>query len=1455
MNTINVYKAAFVRIWDETGEAILGAGALATPEGLVLTCAHVVGERETVRLDFPFLAPRRFFTARVVRRDPEADLAALRLEGELPAEAHPMPFALTEDVWQHPFRACGFPRGHDEGVWAKGVLLAPTGDRGWVQMEAEKVIGFAVQRGFSGAPVWDDRLNAAVGLVAAAAGERETRAAFCIPVAQLVAFWPDLDKHARPPNPYRGLEPFREQDAANFFGREKLSEELAERVRRDSLTVVLGASGSGKSSLVQAGLIPRIRALPGWVIALARPTEDPFRELARVLVPLLEPDLTEVKRLAEINDLANNLATGRVTLDDVVRRILEKQAGEHFLLVVDQFEELFTLVTDRAVRRRYLDMLLDAGEKPRTPLHLVLVMRMDFRAESRRLDQSLREHHFLVTSMSDEELRRAIVEPARRAHVTFEPGLVERILEDVGDEPGNLPLLEFALTQLWERQEYRRLTHAAYEAIGGVKGALIRHAEEVFHSLTPEEQAEAHRLFVQLVQPGEGTEDTRRRAHREQLGEKRWALARRLADERLVVTGGGGPTEPDYVEVAHEALIRYWPRLREWMREDREFRRWQERTRAQAARWREQGEPPGLLLQGRWLDEALDWLEKRKAEIEDTLAEYIRASQEERARRQAEEERRRRRTLRIVTGAAVFFLLLALLAGWQWRLAVQRQKVALARQLVITARTLLQEDPYGNAPTAALLGIEAARLIPSSEAYALLNDALERLPRRVLGRYEHKGPVSAVAFSPNGQWVVSGSSDGTAVVWEAATGRQTARFGHKDAVWAVAFSPDGKWVVSGSVDGTAVVWEATTGREVARFEHKDWVNAVAFSPHGRWVVSGAGDGTAVVWEAATGREVARFEHEGPVLAVAFSPDGKWVVSGSGDNTAVVWEAATGREVAWFKHRHEVAAVAFSPDGKWVVSRSSDGAVVWEAATGREVARFEHKKWVTAVAFSPDGKWVVSGGCEERKEGWCTKGAAVVWEAATGREVARFVHGDDVNAVAFSPDGKWVVSEGCEEWNKDEGRCTKGTAVVWEAATGREVARFEHEGPVLAVDFSPDGKWVVSGLGDGTAVVWEAATGREVARFEHEGPVLAVAFSPDGQWVVSGSRDRTAVVWEATTGREVARFVHVDDVNAVAFSPDGKWVVSGSGDGTAVVWEAATGREVAWFRHEVAAVAFSPDGKWVVSRSSGGTAVVWEAATGRQTARFGHFGHKDAVWAVAFSPDGRWVVSGSDDGTVAVWWYGPGLEHEICHRVPANLTLAAWQRYVGDLPYHPTCPNRPIPEDAQQAIRTYRQRRAFWAAAAGVLVLGLALAGFGRQRASLFAGFMGVAVSAMAGIAIWQAVNAWMYSTSLVQDALLGIGMVASAGWLLWPWKIRLQRRLFWSWLLASWLLLFATVWWGWEWLRTTMVILKELPLSPRQWALLGLTWLGAGLLVALSALALDYALFALYRRVRPRLGA
>jgi WD40 repeat protein len=403
-------------------------------------------------------------------------------------------------------------------------------------------------------------------------------------------------------------------------------------------------------------------------------------------------------------------------------------------------------------------------------------------------------------------------------------------------------------------------------------------------------------------------------------------------------------------------------------------------------------------------------------------------------------------------------------------------QIAFARQLAAQARQLPDSNP-ARRPDAILLAVEAMRRYPESTTSQALAEALSLQPRPV-ARMEHDGAVIDVAFNPDGKYVVSGSWDGTARVWEAASGKEVSRMQHDDYVDSVAFSPDGKNVVSASHDGTARVWEAASGREVARLVHDSAVWSVAFSPDGEYVGSGSGDGTARVWEAASGREVARMAHDGAINAVAFSPDGEYVVSGSIDGTARVWEALSGREVARMAHDGPVSSVAFSPDGEYVVSGSEDGtARVWEAASGREVARMAHDRPVSSVAFSPDGEYVVSGSSDN---------TARVWEAASGREVARMEHGDFVNDVAFSPDGEYVVSG-----SRDN------TARVWEAASGREVTRMAHDRPVNAVAFSPDGEYVVSGSKDNMARVWEVSYGREVARMQHGGQVYAVAFSPDG----------------------------------------------------------------------------------------------------------------------------------------------------------------------------------------------------------------------------------------------------------------------------------------------------------------------------------------------------------------------
>jgi len=1235
-----------------------GTGFVVTEDALVVTCAHVVeGLQVGDETQVAFHATGEIVTARLEILGETEDVAILRLDEPLPEVIKPLQLGSSMTAKDRTFYTFGFANAKTiEGMAGKCEVVGETTQNSFpvLQLRASEIT-----TGYSGAPVWDARLRVVIGMVTSVAIQdalgKQQETAFAIPVETLRDVCPEL--RIQNTCPYRGLAAFTEADAAFFFGREQLITELSNKVRHQRLIAVVGPSGSGKSSVVQAGLLPKLPK--DWQVIKLRPGSDPY---------------------------ANSewrIANGEKPADPLIRR---------FVLFVDQFEELFALCTPE-VQARFLEDL-QALIARSAPITVILTLRADFfgHLQASPLGKHLEHALVNVLPMESADLCAAVERPAQAVGLRFEAGLVEAIMEDARQARHTLPLLQAALTQLWEQQTQGTLTYGAYKASGRVAGAIGLWAEDTYNGLTTEEQRLARRIFTRLVHCDEGdAADTRQRRTLPELltrpdeHDALHRLLQRLADKRLLTTDEAQGVKS--VEIIHDALLKEWPRLEQWLTEQRGFYLWRQRLDAQLQLWEDNGRDDGALLHGALLVEAEQWTQEQPEDLNQNEQTYITQSlvlqrreqmaREAQQRRELEQvqalaqsETRRVRNLRIGLGVAVLFLLVALGAAWiaiqQTNLAEQRlgaahnaestavveadsrataqaeteiqhseavhaqataetrrieaenaqaaaeaerdrveqqAQVALARQLGVQAQAIwgqLTQYPE-RAPRALLLAVESLRRYPESTANQVVADSLELLPREVsaIGQpYDSStvNMVNSVAFSPDGRWVVSGGGS-TALVWEAATGREVARttYGRGTQVHAVAFSPDGQWVISGGglgvlsgIGDTALVWEATTGREVAHVTHEGEVLAVAFSPNGQWVVSAGCDemnsqgcirGTALVWEAATGREVTRVTHEGSVNAVAFSPDGRWVVS-AGGNTARVWEAATGREVAQMTHNWFVYAVAFSPDGQWVVSGGEDGtARVWEAATGREVTRVTHEGRVNAVAFSPDGRWVVSGSKDD---------TARVWQATTGREVARITHGDDVHTVAFSPDGRWVVSAGCD--GIKDGRCVNGSAWVLEAATGLEVAHVTHEGWVSGVALSPDGQWVVSAGCDelaerrcilGSARVWEAATGREVARVTHESVASAVAFSPNGRWVVSGSGDGTALVWEAATGREVARVKHGDSVYAVAFSPDGQWVVS-SGGNTALVWEAITGHEVARMTHKgpVFDVAFSLDGQWL-----------------------------------------------------------------------------------------------------------------------------------------------------------------------------------------------------------------------------------------------------------------------------------
>ena len=415
--------------------------------------------------------------------------------------------------------------------------------------------------------------------------------------------------------PYRGLLYFREEDAPFFFGRAEAIKQLVSAVQDHSLVAVVGASGSGKSSVVRAGLVPELRKSRDsvWEVATIVPTDRPIHALAAVIMPLIEPDMNETARLIDTNKLAEAILQRTVKLRDVVDRVLEKQPGtDRLLLIVDQWEELFTLCQDDVARRCFIDNTLEATDT--TKLSVVLTLRGDFFGRAitdyRPLSDRVQGAQVNLGPMTRKELRLAIEEPARKVMLKFEPGLVDLMLEQAGDEPGQLPLLEFVLRRLWEERRGGELHHEAYKAMGQLEGAIAKKAESLYLKLNEGDQHKVQQIFLRLVRPGEGEADTRRRATFAEMGEGLRSLVKTLADERLLVTSQVAGSVEETIEVSHEALIRHWERLTQWVEADRRFLAWQLRLSAAVKEWEGNKRSSDLLLRGIPLTESVDWLKK-----------------------------------------------------------------------------------------------------------------------------------------------------------------------------------------------------------------------------------------------------------------------------------------------------------------------------------------------------------------------------------------------------------------------------------------------------------------------------------------------------------------------------------------------------------------------------------------------------------------------------------------------------------------------------------------------------------------------------------------------------------------------------------------------------------------------------------------------------------------------------
>jgi WD40 repeat protein/DNA-binding SARP family transcriptional activator/class 3 adenylate cyclase len=1087
-------------------------------------------------------------------------------------------------------------------------------------------------------------------------------------------------------NPYKGLRAFTEADARDFFGRGELTQRLVVRLGEGGpgsrFLAVVGPSGSGKSSVVRAGLVPAIRdgALAGAedpFIAEMFPGARPVEELAAALLRIA------VRPIPQLNALLESGSRGLLDAVDVVA-----PGKAEVLLVVDQFEEVFTLASDEGERELFLESLRVATADPESRLRVIVTLRADFYDRPLlypRFGELLAQRTEAVPPLTPDELEQAIRGPAEGVGVRAEPGVVAEMIADVAHQPGALPLLQYALRELFERRDDGRLTLAAYEEIGGVAGALSARAERIYEATNQQGRRATKQVFLRMVTIGEGRLDTRRRVAMSELvalevEEEAIEIAVDAFGRHRLLTFDREPsTREPTVEIAHEALLSAWGRLRTWIDGSREDLR-QERGLARAAtEWRGSDDESSFLVRGARLEQLEAWAATTDLAIGRPERAYLKASVDQRDRERREEEwrlerekqteRRSARRLRsfvaVFAAAALIAATLTVVAANQNRKAgreadrAEREaRIATARELAAAAVANLEVD----AELSVLLATEAVETTRSSDS-TVLPEAEEALHRAVVAsrlELEVRGVGGLLAWSPKGVFVTEGlENSGMIDLRDSDTGQSVLAFkAHDGDVNDVAFSPDGSELASTGDDGRLMVWNPATGRLISSLspEGNAWAAwGPSFSADGSRVAAawnGELVGEVRVLDLSTDRVVSRIRIDG-AIDTALSPDGKrlavaswWGDEANGaidEENGAVFDVETGTKVFGLSAPRccnippYSRGVSWSPDGRFVAVSSQGNAQIWEAETGRlRYTLVGHTGFVFSVAWSPDSSRLVTGGSDGTARVWeiRAEGAREVWSLSALETRSGIV------GVAFSPDGTRVMA----------GDAGISAVKIWDLGPngGAEWANLPASGDPAA-EFMPDGQHMVArSPNDVQALtIWDLRTGRELRTL---GPsrdyfgIDAFDVSPSGGsiglggWGVYCCGGEVARAWDSSTGEELFRIWHRLDVNSVAFSPDGQYLVTASWDGTAKIID-HSGRVIRVLQEEgsnLRDARFSADGLLVAT-----AAVSDEPA--RSRVRIWDWERGEVVRTISatasfldFDPSGPRIAMAGPEGPGEIW---------------------------------------------------------------------------------------------------------------------------------------------------------------------------------------------------------------------------